>query len=67
MFVTAKKITSPTGCTVSPKIIEREYGGKIYKEAHYYDPNSGIFFQKGIISVTDKETKQVTDINSPVR
>ena len=64
MFVTAKKIISPTGGTATPKIIEREYGGKIYKEAHYYDPNSGMFFQKGIISVTDKVTKEVTDIGN---
>lgn len=65
MYVQPKKIVSPiSGNVVIPKIISREIDGKIVTEAHYYDPNSGTFLHKGIISVVDKETKQTTNLGN---
>jgi hypothetical protein len=65
MFVQPKRIVSPiSGNSVTPKIITREIDGKIVTEAHYYDPNSGVFLQKGIISIVDKETKQTTNLGN---
>lgn len=53
-FVRPIKITSPiSGQPVAPKIIERQVGNKIYKEAHWIDPASGTFLQKGVVSIED--------------
>lgn len=53
-FVRPIKITSPiSGQPVTPKIVERQVGDKIYKEAHWYDPASGTFLQKGVVSIED--------------
>lgn len=53
------KIVSPiSGQPVNPKIQERQYGDKIYVEAHWNDPASGAFIRKGIIKVLDAETKE---------
>lgn len=64
MYIQPKIITAPSGAASRPKIITRDYQGKIYTEAHYYDPITGAFFQKGVVSVEDKVTKEKTDINS---
>ena len=65
MFLQPKKIVSPiSGNPVTPKIITREVEGKIVTEAHYYDPNSGTFLHKGIVSIVDKETKQTTNLGN---
>ncbi|NBW57101.1 hypothetical protein EBR43_04820 [bacterium] len=53
-YVRPVKITSPiSGQPVSPKIVERVYQGKLYKECHWIDPASGTFIRKGLISVED--------------
>jgi len=65
MYVQPKKIVSPiSGNIVIPKIITREVEGKIVSEAHYYDPNSGTFLHKGIVSVVDKITKETTTLGN---
>lgn len=65
MFVMPKRILSPiSGTPITPKIVTRDYQGKIYTEAHYYDPNSGMFIHKGIISIKDKETGQETNVSN---
>lgn len=52
------KITSPiSGNPVVPRIIEREYNGKIYVEAVWNDPASGTFLRKGIVKVLDSSTR----------
>lgn len=53
-FVNPIKITAPSGQTSIPKIIERIAGDKVYVEAHWYDPASGIFFHKGIVEIRDR-------------
>jgi hypothetical protein len=46
-------ITSPiSGQPSVPKIIERQIGNNMVKEAHWYDPASGTFIRKGVVSVT---------------
>ncbi|NBO99096.1 MAG: hypothetical protein EBU90_03080 [Proteobacteria bacterium] len=53
-FVRPVQITSPiSGQPVAPKIVERVYGGKLYKECHWIDPASGTFIRKGLLSVED--------------
>lgn len=53
-FVRPVKITSPiSGQPVSPKIVERIYAGKVYKECHWIDPASGTFIRKGVLSIED--------------
>ena len=53
-FVRPIKITSPiSGQLCAPKIVEKVVGDKLHKEAHWYDPASGTFIQKGLISVED--------------
>ena len=49
------KMISPTGATVMPRIIENRIGDKVYVEAHWYDPNNGTFFHKGIVEVKEVE------------
>ena len=54
--VTPKKIVSPySGQWCSPKIIDRDYGDRIVREAHWYCPASGQFITKGFVSTTIKE------------
>lgn len=51
-------ITSPiSGQPSVPKIIETKVGNKIVKEAHWFDPASGTFIRKGVVSITDSEEK----------
>jgi hypothetical protein len=65
MFVQPKKIVSPiSGNIVIPKMVTREIEGKIVTEAHYYDPNSGTFLHKGVVSVVDKHTKETTTLDN---
>jgi len=52
-FVKPIRIAGPSGQTSTPKIIERVVGDKIYVEAHWYDPASGIFFHKGVVEIRD--------------
>jgi hypothetical protein len=48
------KITSPiSGQSVEPKIVEKIVGNKLHKEAHWYDPASGTFIRRGLISIED--------------
>lgn len=51
------KMTSPSGISTMPRISERRSGDKIYVEAHWYDPASGMFFHKGIVEVKDVEKR----------
>jgi hypothetical protein len=45
-----------------PKIVERQYGDKIYVEAAWYDSASGAFIRKGVVKILDAVTKE--DITS---
>jgi hypothetical protein len=61
-FVRPVQITSPiSGQPVQPKIVERVYQGKIYKECHWIDPASGTFIRKGLVSVEDIGTSEKKD------
>jgi hypothetical protein len=61
-FVRPVQITSPiSGQPVQPKIVERIYQGKIYKECHWIDPASGTFIRKGLVSVEDIDTSEKKD------
>ncbi len=50
-------MTSPSGVMASPRIVENRIGDKIYVEAHWYDPNNGTFFHKGIVEVKEVEKR----------
>lgn len=53
------KIVSPiSGQPCVPRITERQYGDKIYVEAHWNDPASGAFIRKGIVKILDAATKE---------
>jgi hypothetical protein len=53
------KIVSPiSGQPVSPRIVERQYGDKIYVEAVWDDPASGSFIRKGVVRILDAFTKE---------
>jgi hypothetical protein len=53
------KITSPiSGQSSTPMIKERQYGDKIYVEAHWNDPSSGAFIRRGIVKILDAVTKE---------
>lgn len=47
-----KQIVTPNGVSIRPRIVEREYNGSTYKEAHYIDPMNGTFVHKGMVSIT---------------
>lgn len=52
-IVEPRIITSPiSGQPSVPKIVERTIGTNIVKEAYWYDPASGAFIRKGVISTT---------------
>jgi hypothetical protein len=51
MFITPKRISSPSGVITSPKIVTKTVGQDVYTEAQYYCPSSGIFFHKGIVKI----------------
>lgn len=54
-FVRPVQITSPiSGQPSMPKIVVLDNGKQIIKEAHWYDPASGAFIRKGIVSIEDK-------------
>jgi|GEM_PF-2019723 len=56
------KITSPiSGQPVEPRIIEKRVGNKIVKEAHWFDPASGTFIRRGVVSVEDVPPTQTSD------
>jgi hypothetical protein len=51
-------ITSPiSGQPSVPRIVETKINNKIVKEAHWFDPASGTFIRKGVVSITDCEEK----------
>lgn len=53
-FVRPIRIASPiSGQYVDPKIVEKVVGNKLHKEAHWYDPASGTFIRKGLVSIED--------------
>lgn len=55
-MVQPKIISSPfSGAPVKPRITTRESEGKIYTEASWICPDSGRFFQKGVVSIEDKK------------
>lgn len=57
-MVEPRIITSPiSGQPSVPKIIETKVGNKIVKEAHWFDPASGTFIRKGVVSITNCEEK----------
>jgi hypothetical protein len=46
-------ITSPiSGQPSVPRIIERKIGTNMVKEAHWFDPSSGVFIRKGVVEIT---------------
>lgn len=46
-------ITSPiSGQPSVPRIIETKVGNNLVKEAHWFDPASGTFIRKGVVSIT---------------
>lgn len=46
-------ITSPiSGQPSVPRIIETKVGNNLVKEAHWFDPASGAFIRKGVVSIT---------------
>ena len=52
-------INSPvTGNPSKPRISTFERQGKIYEEAHWFCPDTGMFIQKGLVSVKDKEPQK---------
>lgn len=62
-IVRAVQIASPiSGEPVKPKLVERQFGDKIYTEAHWIDPRSGAFIRKGVVSIKDATTGE--DITS---
>lgn len=53
-FVNPQPIRSPwNGALIRPRLKTREYGGKIYTEAHWVDPTTGQFVRKGLVSIDD--------------
>jgi hypothetical protein len=57
-YVRPCKIASPiSGQPVEPKIVERIIGNKLHKEAHWFDPASGIFIRRGLVSIEDIKPK----------
>jgi hypothetical protein len=53
------QIASPiSGEPVRPTVSERRYGDKIYVEAKWIDPKSGVFIRKGIVQILDAETRE---------
>lgn len=57
-FVRPVRMISPSGAMVNPRIVEQRVGDKIYVEAHWYDPNNGTFFHKGVVEIRDTEEKK---------
>ena len=58
-FVQPNKIASPiSGQSVTPRIIERINGDKIFVEAHWYDPASGSFIRRGLVKILDITTRE---------
>ena len=52
-------ITSPiSGQPSVPRIIETRQGNNMVKEAHWFDPASGTFIRKGIISITPIDSEK---------
>tara|TARA_R110002167_G_scaffold333381_3_gene540431 strand:- start:2027 stop:2230 length:204 start_codon:yes stop_codon:yes gene_type:complete len=56
--VTPKKIVSPfSGEWSTPKIIDRDYGDRIVREAHWYCPASGQYITRGVVETIIKDKK----------
>jgi len=49
-------MVSPTGSMVAPRIVEHRTGDKIHVEAHWYDPNNGVFFHRGTVEIKDVDS-----------
>ena len=65
-IVVPKIITSPiSGNPTKPVITERQIGDKIYVEAKWIDPASGVLFHKGIVKILDASSKE--DITQEVK
>jgi hypothetical protein len=64
-IVVPKIMTSPiSGNPMKPVISERRIGDKIYVEAKWTDPASGVFVHRGIVKILDAETRE--DVTSEV-
>lgn len=57
-FVRPVRMISPSGAMANPRIVEQRVGDKIYVEAHWYDPNNGTFFHKGVVEIRETEEKK---------
>lgn len=58
-IVTPKIITSPiSGNPSKPVVTERIVGDKIYVEAKWIDPSSGVLFHRGIVKILDASTRE---------
>jgi hypothetical protein len=52
-------IESPiSGNPVKPVIKERQIGNRIYVEASWTCPSSGVFLRKGLIKILDAESRE---------
>jgi hypothetical protein len=52
-------IESPiSGNPTKPNITERKVGDRIYVEASWTCPSSGVFFKKGLVKILDADTKE---------
>jgi hypothetical protein len=52
-------IESPiSGNPVRPVINERQIGNRIYVEASWICPSSGVFLRKGLIKILDADTRE---------
>ena len=52
-FVQPRKIPSPTGHMVEPKIVNKKVGTKTIVEAHWIDPANGVPFHRGVVEIID--------------
>ena len=57
-FVTPKPIASPySGEMTKPKIVDRQVGNNLMREAQWICPSSGNIFHRGIVSVEEVKRK----------
>lgn len=58
-IVEPRIITSPiSGQPSVPRIVETKIGTNLVKEAYWYDPSSGAFIRKGIVSIVSTKEKK---------
>jgi hypothetical protein len=61
MFLEPTKIRSPyTGETVMPQITKYTSDGKTYEAVSYNDPVTGNLIKKGMVSIKDAKTGELT-------